>query len=75
MNKDNFEGGVRSAVGQGERSVGAELTTKRRRLKAHTIRLRAALRRLGAAQRTRRKKWPIPVQFPICPGCATTSQG
>jgi hypothetical protein len=24
MNKDNFEGGVRSAVGQGERFVGAE---------------------------------------------------
>ena len=28
MNKDNFEGGVRSAVGQGERSVGAATDDK-----------------------------------------------
>ena len=28
MNKDKFEGGVRSAVGQGERSVGAATDDK-----------------------------------------------
>ena len=28
MNKDNFEGGVRSAVGQGERFVGSAIDDK-----------------------------------------------
>jgi hypothetical protein len=42
MNKGNFEGGVHSAVGQGERLLAQRLTTRRPRLRVHTTKLQVA---------------------------------
>jgi uncharacterized protein YjbJ (UPF0337 family) len=71
MNKDNFEGGVRSAVGPGERFVGSATDDK-------ASEVRGAYNEVaGSAQsvpRTRRKIWGIPVRFLTCPVCARTSQ-
>ena len=74
MNKDNFEGGVRSAVGQGERFVGSATDDKASEVRVRTTKWRGARSQRGAVLRMRRRKWPIPVRFPTCLVCATTSQ-
>ena len=56
MNKDNFEGGVRSGVGQGERFVGAATGDKTSKVKGAYNEVAGSARQPGAALRTRRRK-------------------
>ena len=56
MNKDNFEGGVRSAVGQGERFVGAATDDKTSEVKGAYNEVAGSAQSAWAALRTRRRK-------------------
>src|ERR1700733_1569128 len=73
MNKDNFEGGVRSAVGQGERLVGAATDAPLRPECRRSPRSKRAPPKLSSARRIARpwRKQPVdhapPANRPGCP--------
>jgi uncharacterized protein YjbJ (UPF0337 family) len=56
MNKDNFVGGVRSAVGQGERFVGVATDDKTSEVKGAYNEVAGSAQSAWAALRTRRRK-------------------
>ena len=75
MNKNKFEGGVRSAAGAAERSVSAAADDKASDVRGAYDQVAGSAQSAWSSAKEAAKNWPIPVQLRICPSCATTSRG